>query len=107
MSISHHFCQSYFLPSQSSSWMTFIQQRRRLIIPKKIVVFLLKMPFFKQETCVLERNTTMFSKVPTVHKRKHLEKRGKKYKMEGPKLWQKEKATNVGRPQVEYEQIKY
>lgn len=49
----------------------------------------------------------MFSKVPTVNKRKHPEKGGKRYKMKGPKLWQKEKNTNIGRPQGEHEQIKY
>jgi hypothetical protein len=35
------------------------------------------MPFFKQGICVLERNPTMFSKVPTVNKRKHPKKRKK------------------------------
>jgi len=86
--------------------MIFIQQRKRLIIPKNMVVFFMKMHFFKQGTCVLERNTTMFLKVPTVNKRKHPEKGGERYKMEGPKLWQK-KTTNVGKLQGEHEQIKY
>jgi hypothetical protein len=65
------------------------------------------MSFFKQGTCDLERNTTMFSKVPTANKQKHPRKEGKRYKMEGPKLWQKQKTTDVGRPQGEHEQIKY
>jgi len=30
----------------------------------------------------------------------------KRYKMEGPKSWQKEEITNWGRPQGEHEQIK-
>jgi hypothetical protein len=34
--------------------------------------------FFKQGTCVLEKNTTMFSKVQTVNKKKNTQKRGKK-----------------------------
>jgi hypothetical protein len=37
----------------------------------------------------------MFSKVLTVNKIKHPEKGGKRYKMEGPKLWQKEKTTTL------------
>jgi hypothetical protein len=87
--------------------MTFIQQKKWLIIPKKVVVFLVKMFFFKQGTFVLERNTTMFSKVPIINKRKHPKKGEKRYKMKGSKSWQKEKTTNVGRPQGEHEKIKY
>jgi len=85
--------------------MTFIQQKR-LIIPKKVVVFLVKMPFFKQGICVLERNPTMFSKVPTINKRKH-PKKGKKVQDGRSWVLAKKKTTNVGRLQGEHEQIKY
>ncbi len=40
-------------------------------------------------------------------KTKHPKKEEKKYKMDGPKSWQKEKTTKGGGPQEEHEQVKY
>jgi len=105
MNISHHFWQCYFLPSSSSSWMTFIQQRR-LIIPKKWLCSLWNLFFSSKGLVFLKEIQPCSQKCQPLIKKKP-PKKEKRYKMERPKFWQKEKTTNVDRPQGEHEQIKY
>jgi hypothetical protein len=56
-----------------------------------MVVFLVKMHFFKQRTCAFETNITMFSKVPIINKRRHPTKGKKGTRWKDPSSGKKKK----------------